>query len=195
MAQGLQVRDRTTSAILDAAATVIAEHDESASMADVATAAGISRATLYRYFASKEELLRALAGAAIDDVSARLDAADLDTVPVREALARVTRALVACGVKFAVIVEDHRYVDADDVHRRVGDRIRAVFERGIADGTLRGDLPAEVLARLFGALLGGALRSMVQFDGGIERTSAAVCSLFLHGAEFRPCDRPSSSGR
>lgn len=194
MAQGLQVRDRTTSAILDAAAAVIAEHDESASMADVATAAGISRATLYRYFASREVLLRALAGAAIDDVSSRLDAADLETVPVREALARATRALVACGVKFAVIVEDHRYVDADEVHRRVGDRIRAIFERGIGDGTLRSDLPAEVLARLFGALLGGAFRSVLQFDGGIERTSAAVCSLFLDGAEFRSCDRPSSRG-
>ena len=185
MPQGIPVRDRTRSAILDAAATVIAERHGSTSMADVATAAGISRATLYRYFASKEELLRALAGVAIDDVSARLCAADLEAVAVPEALARATRALVACGEKFAVIVEDRRYVDAEDVARRVGDRLRAVFERGIADGTLRGDLPVDLLARLFGALLDGAVRSMLQADEGIERTSAAVCSLFLHGAECR----------
>ena len=40
--------DRTSAAILDAAARVFADEGASANLATVATAAGVSRATLYR---------------------------------------------------------------------------------------------------------------------------------------------------
>src|ERR1700683_663638 len=99
MAQAQKVRDHVSAAILDAAASVIAEHGEAASMADVAEAAGVGRATLYRYFASREDLMRALVKAAIDDASGRLVDADLENVPVPEALARLARVLVVSGFK------------------------------------------------------------------------------------------------
>jgi hypothetical protein len=51
------------------------------------------------------------------------------------------------------------------------------------DGTLRDDLPLEVLAQLWGGLLSGAIRSIGELDNGVERAGAAVSSLFLHGAE------------
>ena len=54
---------RTTAAILDAAAQALSEHGRSANMADVADAAGISRATLYRYYPDREALLEILGGA------------------------------------------------------------------------------------------------------------------------------------
>jgi AcrR family transcriptional regulator len=177
------VRDHIASAILEAAAAVIAEQGDSASMSDVAEAAGIGRATLYRYFASREDLLRALSAAAVDDASARLAAADLDLVPVPEALARMARAMLACGTTFSVIVDEPQYIDRDDLLRRVGQPIRAVLRRGMDDGTLRDDLPLEVLAQLWGGLLSGAIRSIGELDNGVERAGAAVSSLFLHGAE------------
>jgi TetR/AcrR family transcriptional repressor of mexCD-oprJ operon len=181
------VRDRFTTAILDAAAVVIAEHGEAASMADVAEAAGIGRATLYRYFATRDDLLRALTRAAIEDASARVADADLEAVPVPEALARLSRALVACGTKFAVILEKPLVID-EQVERGVGDPLRAVLRRGMTDGTLRSDLPVEALAQLWGGLLQAAIRWASQLDGGVERTSAAMNSVFLHGAERRPTD-------
>ncbi len=51
------MRDHVAEAILDAAAAVFAERGEAASMADVAEAAGVGRATLYRYFPSRDVLL------------------------------------------------------------------------------------------------------------------------------------------
>jgi TetR/AcrR family transcriptional repressor of mexCD-oprJ operon len=179
------VRDHISSAILEAAANVISVQGESASMADVAGAAGIGRATLYRYFASREDLLRALATAAVDDASARLTAADLDSVPVAEALARVARAMVACGLKFSVLIDEPQYIDREDVDRRVGGPVRAVLRRGVEDGTLRHDLPMEVLVQLWGGLLAGAFRSMGELDNSVESASAAVISMFLQGATER----------
>lgn len=51
----------TEERILDATLVVLARRGQQLSMSDVAQAAGVSRMTLYRHHASKQELLRALA--------------------------------------------------------------------------------------------------------------------------------------
>ena len=51
---------RVSAAILEAAAVVLVERGEQASMADVAAAAGMARATVYRYFPNREALFEAL---------------------------------------------------------------------------------------------------------------------------------------
>ena len=61
------LRERVAAAIVEAAATVLAEHGDSASMSDVAGAAGVARATLYRYFPNREALLEALGSVAVDE--------------------------------------------------------------------------------------------------------------------------------
>ncbi len=65
--------------------------------------------------------------------------------------------------------------------------MREVLQRGIDDGTLLTDLPVDVLYQLWGGLLLGASRSMVQREGSVERAGAAASSLFLKGAS-----RPTS---
>ena len=179
------MRDHLRSMILDAAASVIAEKGEAASMSDVAAAAGVSRASLYRHFASRDDLLRGLSAAAIDDAGARLHDADLEGVSVLEAVARMSRALIACGVKYAVTTEQRSYLDADQVTRQIGEPVRAVFQRGIDDGTFRGDLSAEILSQLWGGLIDGAVRSLRRTGGGGEHASALVTSVFLEGATQR----------
>ena len=69
---GVPRYDRTKAAILDAAAHALSEHGGRTSMADVAAAAGVSRATLYRYYPDREALLGALASRALADACARL---------------------------------------------------------------------------------------------------------------------------
>lgn len=55
-----QIRETQRAKILDAAREVFARKGLTATMADIATAAGVSQGLAYRYFANKEELINIL---------------------------------------------------------------------------------------------------------------------------------------
>ena len=80
--QGLQLR--VAAAILDGAARVFALEGEQASMNDVAAAAGVARATVYRYFPNRQALLDELTQAALSDAEERLASARIDEVTPEE---------------------------------------------------------------------------------------------------------------
>src|SRR5512134_1345424 len=122
--------------ILEAAAGVLAGSD-GASMGDVAVMAGISRGTLYRYFPNRESLLRALEAAANEEARVRLAEANLDRVPVDEGLARATRALVAVGEHFIVLLRERRPPEPS-----FSEPLAALLERGQAEGKISSDCPA-----------------------------------------------------
>jgi AcrR family transcriptional regulator len=83
------LQQRVIDAILEPAAGVNAADGESASMSDVAAAAGAARATLYRYFPNRQALLDDLAALAVDDAEGRLAAARLERALLHEG--RLTR--------------------------------------------------------------------------------------------------------
>src|SRR5262245_40854942 len=163
--------DRAAAAILDAAAHVLADH-ANASLAEVAAAAGVSRATLYRYYPNREALLEALAAAAVAEAAARLADAALDRAPVEQAIERILRALVAVGDRYAVLLRERVDHDEAEAERVLGEPIRAVFARGIETGVLRNDLPEEVLMEFFGGLLHAAVKLAGRRELGFEETTA-----------------------
>src|ERR671926_779295 len=97
------LQERVAAAILEAAARVLAVGGEQASMNDVAAAAGVARATLYRYFPSRQALLDELGRRALADASGRLESARVDQVGLEEGVARAVRALVELGEAFIVL--------------------------------------------------------------------------------------------
>lgn len=193
MARHPALHDRIANSILESAAEVLAQHGESASMARIAEAAGVSRATLYRYFPNREALIHGLIAAAITDLSDRIAAADLDVVPVREGLARLTRGFVAAGSKYAVLargatneptIQEHKKdaTEIAELDRNVAQPIRDLINRGIGDSSLRGDLPADVLFELFIGMLERILLLAARGEIGTERAAAAVTAVFFDGA-------------
>jgi AcrR family transcriptional regulator len=182
--------DRTAAAILDAAAHVLAERGGSANMAEVAAASGVSRATLYRYYPSREALLDALAAQALADAGGRIADAGLERCSVPEAIERIVRALLAVGDRYAVLLGEQVEPDRAEAERVVGAPLRAVFARGIEQGVLRDDVPPEVLQMLFGGLLTGAIKLVGERLLGLEETAATTTAVFLDGA--RPARRSTS---
>ena len=78
---------RSIDAILNAARVVFSERPD-ASMEEIATAAGVTRQTVYAHFPSRDALIAALLEAAAAEYAALLDDADLDTAPPFDALAQ-----------------------------------------------------------------------------------------------------------
>lgn len=161
--------------ILEAAAGVLARSD-GASMGDVAVAAEISRGTLYRYFPNRESLLLALEAAANEEARVRLAEAGLDRVPVDEGLARATRALVAVGEHFIVLLRERRPPEPSFAAPLV-----SLLSRGAKTGELRSDVPATVLAETLLVIVAVCIRSA---GDGVhsEDISATALRLFLDGA-------------
>ncbi len=184
MAKGEVLRDLTAAAIIDSAATVLAERGDAASMEEIASSAGVGRATLYRYFPNREELLRAMAAASVQELAARINEADLEAVPFEEAIARLARGIIATGNKYKALSADSaKYTETyPDFDVEVVEPIRALFRRGIAEGSLRVDLPSDVLMELFSGMIKGALDATASRGRGVEETAAAVTAVFLSGA-------------
>jgi TetR/AcrR family transcriptional repressor of mexCD-oprJ operon len=167
---------------------VLAADGDQASMLDVAAAAGVGRATVYRYLPSRQVLLDELADVALEQAGQRLDAAGLDRVPAAEAISRAVRALVAVGDYFVVLERERVRPDPERLEAQIGARLRAVLERGQATGEIRDDVPASWLTEaLLGLVVNILLAPRVL---GPEDTIAAIASLFLNG-----CARSESGMR
>ena len=173
------LRERVAGAILEAAAATLAEREQ-ASMADVAEAAGVARATLYRYFPTRESLLEELGRFALDETGDRLEAAGLDRVPVPEGFERAVRTLVGVGDYFVILARERAQTEQGAFDRRIAAPLRTLIERGQSEDEIRDDVPPSWLIESLLSLVVSVLPSAPAL--GPEDTVQAVTSLFLHGA-------------
>lgn len=154
-------------------------------MAEIAAAAGVGRATLYRHYPTREALLEALAAEALEEAARRLGDAGLDRVPVEEALARFARALLAVGDRYSIVVRERVKPGDAALEQAVGEPARRLFARGAESGDLRDDIALDVQLALFGGALQAALDLVGERRIGIEDAAATVTSVFLDGARRR----------
>lgn len=181
------LQERVSAAILEAAAQVLAARGEAASMSEVADAAGVGRATVYRYFPSREVLLDRLAERALAVAGERLGGAGLEKVSVEEGIARAVRVLVGVGDYFTVLARERVRPDTAQLDERLNAPLRALLERGQGDGVIRTDVPVAWLTEsLLGLVVSGLLAHPPL---GAEDTVAAVTSLFLDGSRVRSASR------
>ena len=178
---------RVSAAILEAAARVLASRGEQASMHDVAAAAGVARATVYRYFPSRQALLDELARLAVSDAAERLASARIDDVAAEEGVRRAIRALVDVGDPFVVLARERVRPDAEQFEHGLAAPLRRLFERGVSSGEIRQDIPSSWLTNSLVGLVVSVLPSTPAL--GKEDTIAAITGLFFERARAPGGDR------
>jgi AcrR family transcriptional regulator len=182
--------ERTRRTILDAAAALLVK-DASASLGDVAAAAGMGRTTLHRHFATRDDLLRALALDAITRIGDAVEAGRPADGGAADAFMRIAEAVVPLADGFRFLELGPAVWDLPELRDRWFSLTRVLeelVERGKREGDLRPELPTALVVDVFaGALwsVGDAVR-----EGRLARVDAArqFVDLVLHGAATR---RPS----
>jgi TetR/AcrR family transcriptional regulator, mexCD-oprJ operon repressor len=177
------LQQRVAAAILDGAARILAVQGEQASMNDVAAAAGVARATVYRYFPNRQALLDELARAAVSAADEGLASARIDEVSPEEGVARAVRALVDVGDSFVLLARERVRSEPERFERRVTQPLRELFERGQAAGDIRPDIASALLTESLIGLIVGVLTSTPPL--GKEDIIATITGLFLDGARAR----------
>jgi TetR/AcrR family transcriptional regulator, mexCD-oprJ operon repressor len=177
------LQQRVAAAILDGAARILAVEGEQASMNDVAAAAGVARATVYRYFPNRQALLDELARAAVSAADEGLASARIDEVSPEEGVARAVRALVDVGDSFVLLARERVRSEPERFERRVTQPLRELFERGQAAGDIRPDIASALLTESLIGLIVGVLASTP--PPGKEDIIATITGLFLDGTRAR----------
>lgn len=140
---------RSRVAILTAAAQVLNAEPE-AGMEKIATAAGVTRQTIYAHFPSREQLLLAVIEQLTAEAVTAMDAAALDAGPATDALMRLLDAGEQVIRRYPVLLRKIGSLpvspQADrDQHAPVADRIRRVIQRGQRTGEFDDRLPVDWL--------------------------------------------------
>jgi AcrR family transcriptional regulator len=148
------VGDRNRDAILEAAVQVLGAQPE-AGIAEVAAAAGVGRATVYRHFPSREELIEALREHARAEARERFAAARVDEGDPVAALERMVAAMLALGDRYRVIFPP------DQQGQRRSEVLLKPLSRLIARAQVEGAIDPELPASWVIAALRGLLRGAV----------------------------------
>ena len=146
----------TDERIVDAATRVLGDNLD-ASMREVAIASGVGRATVYRHFPNRDELLRAIRLRALRDCREALDPAVFSHASAREALAAVLATLVPVLDRYRVLLDAPPPDRSDPEQRALTDAIeqplRELIQRGQDEGELDVRFPPEfAIAVLIGVL-------------------------------------------
>ncbi|POX49656.1 TetR family transcriptional regulator [Streptomyces sp. Ru71] len=141
-------------------AAALLTRKSTATMDEVAKAAGISRATLHRQFAGRDALVRALEALGIAECEAALDAARLDDGPAADAVHRLVREIEPAAGLLAFLYTENQLFEGEEQNAgwaRIDGRIAQLFRRGQRSGEFRIDLtPAWLTEALFGLLASAA---------------------------------------
>jgi len=172
---------RTAAALLTRKAT--------ATMDEVAKAAGISRATLHRQFAGRDALVRALETLGIAECEAALDAARPDEGPARDAVHRLVREIEPSAGLLAFLYTENQLFEGEEQNAgwaRIDERIAALFRRGQQSGEFRIDLSAVWLTEALYGLLGSGAWAVA--EGRVARNDFThmIVELLLGGALRHP---------
>jgi AcrR family transcriptional regulator len=126
---------------------------------EIASAVGVSRATLHRHFSGKPALLQALDDLAIDEMRNALKTARLEEDSATAALRRLITAFQSVAPYLALLYSQSQEIDPDEsMHgwAEIDEQITALFIRGQRAGEFRPDLTATWLTEALYSLVAGA---------------------------------------
>jgi AcrR family transcriptional regulator len=174
---------RNLEAVLTTGARMLAA-DPAASIASNAAEAGVDRRTVYRRFASREELLAAIYASRLEAIEHSIEDARLREAPVTVALHRYVENIISVNHTWPV---DLNRMLADEAVRERRDRsveeVDTFLRRATDEGLLRPDQPEGWASALLPQLMHLVARRMPHLSAA--QAADVVVDTFLHGMGVR----------
>ena len=174
-------QSRTRAAILDATASVLAR-DRTATLCDIAAAAGVARSTLHRYFADRDGLIHAATLDSIRVINEIKEVAATEEGPAIDAMRRLITTLVLEADRIVFLFTDPAVLRNIPAEQRPDSApILDLIRRGQREGAFDPALTPEwIRIALFGLLAKACSEAA---DGVVPGHSivGSVIRIFEHG--------------
>jgi AcrR family transcriptional regulator len=194
-------RDEQRRRVLDVASELFAARGfDDVTMAEIAEAANVARATVFNYFGSKHALVEAITETVLDFYRAMLDDALADDTTPTPALVRSLFEDMGKGIEsqrqffrsvFREIARIQLGLDEGAVAQQINEEVKArllqLVERGQARGDLNNALDAEAVAHAFHSLGNGTITGWLYQDVSEPLTARmrGAAEVFLSSVEVR----------
>ncbi|MGY6652871.1 TetR/AcrR family transcriptional regulator [Amycolatopsis sp. TRM77291] len=172
---------RNLEALLTTGARMLAQ-DPSASISAIAAESGVDRRTVYRRFASREELLAAIYDSRLTAVEEVVSAARFTETAIPVALHRYVEGIIEVNRRWPVELTRMRAEPSiQDRRSRLSAAVETFLQRAVDEGFLRADIPDGWAGRLLIQLL--HLASQEDMDA--PRAADLLVETFLDGVGAR----------
>ncbi|MEY1661068.1 TetR/AcrR family transcriptional regulator [Isoalcanivorax beigongshangi] len=170
--------------LLTALALAMVDHPR-ATLTELAKAVGVSKATLYRFCRTREQLMERLVSYGVDTLMQALREAQLDTQPPLEGIRRLAELTLQNRELSCFLIHHRHCLEIEDANQW-SVILDAFFLRAQQDGFLRIDISAQALTEIWGSLAAGAIDA--ERRGRIPRVglNTLLERFFLSGAAVQP---------
>lgn len=160
--------------ILNSAGAVLARNP-GASVADIAAKAGVGRATLYRLFPTRDDLVRTLALDSLRQIDEATQAVAYDSLTAEQALAHIVEIIVPLGDRFHFLANEPAVLNDPEFKaesERQRNELAELVEAMKAEGSLDRAVSTAWAVATIEALIYAAWSSVD--EGSVARRDAAA---------------------
>ena len=161
---------------------------------EVAQQAGVGKGTIYRYFADKDDLFFQVATSGFDDLCELVRGLVSPSLSFEEQLLAIAKEIVgyfeARRELFLMMQSEDARMPSCNVslrarwlerRKKLTVAVADILQRGIAEGILRNDMPAELMAHFLLGLLRARVMDLTEFPSDMQRVELVV-AFFCTGA-------------
>ena len=176
-------QERTREKVINLAMHVLAKNPK-ASLNEIAEAAEVGRATLFRYFKSRKQLIHELvveADRKLENATKPIIAQELNA---RETLVEFVKVLVPLGASFHFLNSEQVHSEGsgiEDLYRNQLGRFKELSKRLRAEDVVSADIPLAWVAAVLDNLIYTAWVTVLEGDIAPNDAPGLVLSSFLKG--------------
>ena len=175
------LKKTTKTAILRSVAGVITDDGLTLSMGELAEKAGVGRATLYRYFPNRKQLLESIRDLALEEISEVITQTLTSNLKTEDALARISRSILNRAELGVLFIREKIVIDKPLLERLLLSPVDQIFIEAQGDGAITSSLKPRIITTYFLGLLRTGSLLVVQNDSSPEEAAADIINLIFQG--------------